>query len=563
MGLFKTPPRIFWEVPSIVQGTKAVGTVRLVCPAAVTIDRIVVELRCSISAVIRSAAIQTDETVRVVVLEERRELAAGPHEVAIAFDVPSSLPPTCFAGSFRVSWSASVQVSIPWWLDASKAFPITVTPMPVQTPEPRPVVARAQTPWPDFSVELDSDVIVAGGALRGRFVFHDEHIHHYTSAIIALRCDVEGQHWSMSESPDRLSESQVVTSRVVSLRRERSGAGVAFELPISFNVFPEIVLRRLEARWSVAFQVRASSIWRPELVVPLTVAPGRGVGTHAATMVSGGALRNPELRRQWAQVGLDHGYDNVNDVLLKRLHGGELAVTLRAGLLYHVVEAVLRMWPIDVGFRVEGGRLRCREPAQERALDLAIAPHAGAVKFIAAGDGHLRVAADMAFGSFPSLEGKLSSVESVCKAVLEVRAQLPVPDSVAHVVDVFADAAARLGGELVVAGMDIWGARDDMPFSLETRWDHDGALLCTALTVRPLLAIAARFHGHWGPDEFPAELPSGLAPLLEGALGLAIGPYAIELYLSPAPTSADDAVDRLEALIAVGHKLSMRGGLYR
>jgi hypothetical protein len=138
-----------------------------------------------------------------------------------------------------------------------------------------------------------------------------------------------------------------------------------------------------------------------------------------------------------------------------------------------------------------------------------------------------------------------------------------VPDSAAHVATVFAEIAARLGGELEIVGMDVWGIRDEMPFSAETRWNREGQLQCTALTVTPLLPISSRFHGRWGPDGPTDALADGLAPLLDDAIGVAVGAYRFELYLPPAPENADAIVERLEALIAVGRRLSMRDGIYR
>jgi hypothetical protein len=44
---------------------------------------------------------------------------------------------------------------------------------------------------------------------------------------------------------------------------------------------------------------------------------------------------------------------------------------------------------------------------------------------------------------------------------------------------------------------------------------------------------------------------------------VAVGAYRFELYLPPAPENADAIVERLEALIAVGRRLSMRDGIYR
>ena len=564
MALIKTPPAIHWEMPTLVPGVETRGRIRLVCSAPITIDGIDVKFRCTVSAVIRSIAIRDRKIVHVAVLRGRRELGTGAHDFDLSLRVPETSPPACGVGSFRVSWVATVRVSIPWWIDAVRRIPVFVAPMPMPEPEPRPAVFRADPPWPDFRVQLDSDVVQAGGVLRGRFVLADAGVHHYQSAMVTLRCELEGQHWGGAETGTTLDETKVVTSRVVSLAPERVvDDGVPFELPIPLYVFPAIRLDKLRVRWLASFQVRASSMWRPELTAPLTVRAGRGAGSSSAPAVEGSLLGDPRLRREWARAGLASGFDNADDVLFKRLAGGDMVVSLRPGIIYHDIEAELRMWPIDVGFRVEGGRLRCREPSQERALDQALLRHAGRVRFRSAGDGYLRVTADTAYSSWQPLERHLEAVEALFNAVLDVRLRMPIPDSVAHVAPVFEDAARRLGGELVVAGLDIFGARDEMPFSLETRWDRDGSLLCTALTVRPLLAVAARYHGHWGPDGFPDELPAGLAPLLDGAFGLAVGPHAIELYLAPAPTSADEVVDRLEALIAVGLRLSMRGGLYR
>ncbi|MEM6995790.1 MAG: hypothetical protein AAF721_35095, partial [Myxococcota bacterium] len=228
-----------------------------------------------------------------------------------------------------------------------------------------------------------------------------------------------------------------------------------------------------------------------------------------------------------------------------------------------------RMAEVDIGLYVDDGQLRCRDPGHNRAIAAATDGLTRRHGAASANDQHIRF-------EFADGGTRRSAIVALARwsavlvdTVLDVREQLPAPASAAYLEPAFEEAAELLGATFVAAGMDVWGRRDEVPFSLETRWSGAGHYHNTTLAVGSLIPIDGRYRGQFPMSALPDELPEGLAELLEGAEAVTIVTHGVEIHFPATPQGEQAAFDvpamvaRLEALVAIGLRLSMRDGVYR
>ena len=123
-----------------------------------------------------------------------------------------------------------------------------------------------------------------------------------------------------------------------------------------------------------------------------------------------------------------------------------------------------------------------------------------------------------------------------------------------------------LGGRLVNAAMRIEDATDQMPFQLKTHWDELGRPSRTVLELRPNGTIDTRYRMAWTIAQGVDSLVHGGLPLAElcsGARGLAIDAEHVRVVLSGPLEDPSREMERVAALVRVGHRLSGRAGVYR
>jgi len=366
------------------------------------------------------------------------------------------------------------------------------------------------------------------------------------------------------------------------------GVPVPFSVLVPSGIIPSFSVYDLGMRWQLRVTFRAGTALHHTVTVPLDVLSAEAPPPASGLAPSLALLGTGRRHQAWARAAEQTGFALEHGALVRRFQGCTLTIAHESGPPHgHRLVADARMEEVDIGVYMEGGRLRCRDPEHARRLAEATDVLTERHPLASADDRHLRYTVADGGMRAEALVAVARWSEALVTAVLEVRAQLPAPASVAHLAPAFERAAAMLGGIFVPAGMDVWGRRDDVPFSLETRWQAGGQC-CTVLTVGSLLPIDGRYHGRATTEAWPAELPAGLGEALDGAEALEIGPYRIELVFPPLPAASSEGegedegeatmdartdvrtdarmnalVERLEALIAVGRRLSLRDGVYR
>lgn len=490
----------------------------------------------------------------------RVELPQGQHEYDAIFELPRGTPGTYSGSILMISWTSKVHIDIPWWPDRRGFFSMHVAGEgTTNRAAPQVFVSDARGPkgrGPYAELSLGSTTIEPGGEIRGRIALSNVDHNRYRAVEFALAAkETFKPHGSSVDRPARWRQA---------LSAPVENEAIPFHLRVPDTLTPGFRRTRMALEWQLELELDVAWGRNPVLWIPLEVRLPDVVGSGETVEASPLAVGSERLQQIWRKAARDAGFDYADERMAKLVSGRRLTIRRehrgRRGLCL-VAEAMLR--EVDIGLHVRKGLLRCRDDRHSELIGAATDELASAVPLRDADDARIRWATDEAGTRVEPLVAVAEATERLVRAFVDARAELPVPADMADMEEAFARVARRLGGRFERAGVDIFGARDEVPFSLETRWDHDGRLSCTALTVQSLIPIDARFHGAWHGADRPSELPEGLAALLDDALGLSIDEERIELYFPPRPDDLDALAERVEGLVAVGLTLSMRAGGYR
>ncbi len=581
MPLFKTSPRIEVHVPQVVIGVPSRAVLTLHCSKAVPIDS--VNVRLSGEALHRpqgsSASPSAPDVLETpmflllvrhfVPIRERVELAAGSYHYPFDILLPDGLPGSYRGPRLNIRWRISVRVSIPWWPDPISTFDLSVVPRSPPPATASPPILFTTNPngpsgrSPYAEVSLASTVVRAGEVLRGLISVANT-AHHRYRVRLTLMQRLATRHVGISSA-----DTDPITT--VQLRPPaRDDQPFPFGIQIPTRIIPAFAAYQMQLSWQLSCVIESDAFSARTLMIPIDIVPRDTVlcDDHRAPSL---ALIGSERRDQaWSSAAAATGYAYDSGALTRQLGACVLTISLESsGDHGNRLVADARIDEVDIGLCLEDGMLRCRDAEQSARIAEATDALTKKHRLASADDRHLRYEVPDGGTRADALVALARWFEVLVTTVLQVRAALPAPASVAHLQPAFERAAEVLAARFVPAGMDVWGCRNDVRFSLETRWNASGGYRNTTLTVGSVLPISARFHGHFTPEAWPEQLPEGLAELLEDVVAVVIWAWRIELHLPPVPNDdtreveIDRWVDRLEALHAVGRRLSMRDGVYR
>lgn len=562
--LLKRRPGIRLTVPqTIAAGTPFRACAVLRCKEPVPVDAVTVELLCT--------SVWDDQGVRELQTLARHvarplldptELPAGEHELAVAFALPAHVPGSYTGRHLSVRWSMRVHVDIPWWPDARATFLVFVQSHSAQErAAPMAQVFATSTSGPVgrrpyAEASLGSTLVEPGGVVRGRVALSNTAYNQYR----ALRLSLVAIETATSIAVRTMHD--VVRRWTVPLTAAQDDVPIELALQLPTGLIPGFVSGGVELSW--ALEIRIDTAWAidTKLWIPLEVrATGGSSAEEVAVPQSVGAER---LAKVWTVAARHVGWSYAGDALTQRLADCRLEIRRehrgRRGLR---LRGELSFGDLDLGLRLERGRLRCRDAGQGRVLAEHTDPWAADLEISHVDDQRIVCAlGDSGFRIGPVVE-LAQRLEAFARALVTAREQLPAPADMVDAVPWFRAAARRLGAELELASMDIRGVRDELRFSLQTQWDEDGTLARTVIEARPTLPVDGRWHQRWSGVGEPGPMPEGLAALVPGAKGLIVDEGSIQLEFPACREDPEPLVGRLEALLELARRLSGRGLGYR
>jgi len=563
MGLLKTRPEIRLGIPRvIVPGDSVSARVVLRCSAPVPIDALSIEFVATgfwYTSTQHGQQRNTLDLVRMVgrPVTERAELEVGDHEYVVCFAVPGDAPASFSGGLLSVEWKFRVRADIPWWPDAKATFVAHVAPRPSPEVAERPRVFASNADGPQGTkpyAELSLGEVVSGEALEGTVALSNTEHNDYRALEFRLT--------SLEEIPSMFSS-----------RRERHKHG-GWKIPLSSpgenelirfslklpTIAPAFETQKLSLSWLL--EVRLSLGWALDttLWIPLEV---RTRGAEDRTEMSAPlAVGSDRLAQVWQQAGRETGFNyrdaelsresGVARLVIRREHRGRRGLRLLAEARYP---------DLDLGLRVDDGRLRARDAAQAEILGSNTDPKLEGLVLEHADDTRLLFSVDDPGTRMRSVAETADRFAAFWHAFETAHESLPAPADMLDAVPAFQAAARRLGGDLDVASMDIRGSRHEIPFALEVQWDDEGHAR-TMLEVRPALPIDARWHQRWSGGPL-GPVPKGIEALLDGARSVEVDAEAIRIVFPSCGSDVQPMVERVEAMLEVARRLSGQGAGYR
>lgn len=565
VGLIKTRPDVQLRGPSVLSvGQPTTLRVDVHCPEALDVAEITLEIVGAMVPQTSSSAgnntvgrVQLARYVATLV-DGPLTLRKGDHEFSATVTIADGMPGTYDGQSMAVDWTAKVHVDIPWWPDRRAFFSLRVAGRGATTLAPAQVfVSDTRGPrgrGPYAEVSLASTTVEPGKELLGRIALAN--VAHNRYRAIRFRLAAKVNRPTHTGVDDRARWRMALDEPV-------ENQAIPFRLPLPTGITPGFAQGRVAMQWQLELELDVAWGRNPILWIPLEVL-GRPEEVGAPVQASPLAVGSERLALVWQRAARLSGFDYADERLAILVDGRRLVIRRehrgRRGFGL-VAEAALRR--VDLGLRITKGKLRCRDDAQSALLAAATDPLLKRCPLNDVDEQSLRWSADDSGTRVEPVAELAQTALAFVRAFVEARERMEPPAALAVYGDQFVRAARRLGARLLRASMDIEGVRDEVPFSLQPRWDADDKLSCVVLSVRPAIPIDARYHGLFREGDGPESMPPGLQDALQGADGLAIDAETIEVIRPPTLDDVAVYAERLEALIAVALSLSMRGPGYR
>lgn len=504
---------------------------------------------------------------RAACIQEHVELAARQHHLHADLVLDRNAPGSYPGRRFSVRWTVTVRVSIPWWPDATRTVELFVvqrgdTTRVVGPAPPRLFVSDLRGPVgqaPYVEVSLNSTTAVAGQPLHGYVSLANTAHNHYFAIGIRL---VQRVHRQFHHQP--LTSVEPVAHQFLPIKTATENTALPFSIAVPPTLVSGFKVFRVQMQWLLQVETRINGRPPLRLDIPVEVAPSTTPLPQAHGAPSLAAIGSARVHNIWRQAASDTGFSLEAGGLVRRFGADTLTLSLRNDEHSGKQLAVdLHMREVDIGLHSNRGRLQCRDPEHTQQIVSATEAVIARRRANHVDDRHVQFLIDDGGRRREAVVRWARWGEAVAHALLQARAALGPAASAAHLLPEFERAAERLGGRLSPAGMDVWGHREPLPFSLETRWGERDALLDITIAVGTSIAIDGRFHGAFFAPNWPETLPEGVAELLHDAMGLTVSANGIEIHFAPEAGTIDDRVEALETLIGIGQRLSMLAGVYR
>jgi hypothetical protein len=502
------------------------------------------------------------------VLDAEVELGEGEHQYRARFELPEHLPASYVGREIRIEYAIDVHVDIPWWPDARASFLLRAasTKSPVPSDERRVFVSDLEGPparRPYVEVSLGSTELVPSETLHGAVALANVASNEYRAVKMAL-VRVETMEVPLVKHSVHVREAQWT----LALESPGENEPSRFSLTLPPYMVPGFEIQGFSVEWFL--EVVADVAWArdPKVWIPVQIR-ARGLaeeGMRRAPL----AVGSERLALVWSKVAEQTGLEFAEGVLrgkhgeteieIRREHRGRKGVFVVGEVVYPDLGIDLRhtepkaKQPLSGrdATQVEWLCKKLEEPLAERAPDEA-------------DDQHMLWELDDAGQRVDRMVSFSTAVQAVAAALEPVRSQIPPPDSMRDQMASWEAAAARLGGVLHRGKMAIVASREEIGLELQTEFHVSGEPARLVLEVRPTMPIDVRHHMDWYADE-GEPLPRGdldLAGPCEGAAAVKVDKQRVQVVLPADPLDLEDAVARLQALLALGRKLSGKMDGYR
>lgn len=444
-------------------------------------------------------------------------LAPGVWVREVEVPLPGDLAPSYHSGLSTIGYEVTLHVSIPWWPDLERSYPIVVRPRPTAAPARSPQVFTTQAGEhrgddPVLELSLETDRLTPGGSLGGSVAITG--LGGRTLRRVELECSaVETALVTSSAGPHGTEQARWEVHQGT----PGDGEAVAFRVGLPASMAPSFespfirVEHVIEARAVVAFGRDVT------LRVPVTVAyeaapvtdGGRGLATPLVGRDRYAAVWREAIERVAARGGQPFTHDAERGRTTFAARGVHVTVTeeQREGLGPCLV-AALSWEPLGLGLRVAdrrwtdfGGRVegvdaelqkrftvKAREGAQVRDLlssatrdllalfDEAALDDEGAVVLRKGG-----------VYQVSGLERFLALTQDLARHLAARIEALPPPRGAESALGAYERFARDRGARLRVGDLSVhgWAVRG-VPLSLTQRFDAEGALVASVLAgARP------------------------------------------------------------------------------
>lgn len=527
-------------------------------------------------------------------------LPKGGYEYPCFFELPEWVPPSHEGQAVRIAYRVGVHVSISWWPDRRTFFGIKVVQPPAGGGHPpgrpvrlisRPAGMVGTEPYAELS--LGSDCVAPGKMLAGAVALGNVRFNRYEGVTLSL----------MAREVLKSGGQAGVAARYslrLKLSQPAEGEPIPFTMRIPWGLTPSFERPSWALVWALEVRVQMRSGSHPELVanIPLKMGPAESKeGEQGKLIQAPPSVGSPRLEQIWRSVGDELGltvteegmYGALDDVELwiRQEHRGRQGVYLVGELSYRSLHLDLTMHPARGLRRRLGGGVTLgldadfdrkyyiigREDRQVvallTALRLALAPFT-----VQQMDDQRMVVDRRGSGQDrDALARFVTWVRELAKSLLAARWAIPPPTSMAAAVPAWRELARRLGSDLELACMAVFGTFAGQASEVKTIWTRSRPT-CTRITLYPVYSINEAYHlsisaaqgGVIDPDRITV-LPEGAPPLVReltrGAFSFGVDRKSVQVELEAPLLSPQPALDRLEALARLCKLLRPGGGPYR
>jgi hypothetical protein len=502
------------------------------------------------------------------VLDAEVELGEGELQYRARFELPNHLPASYVGREIRIEYAVDVHVDIPWWPDARASFLLRVagTKSPVPSDDRRVFVSDLEGPparRPYVEVSLGSTELVPSDTLRGAVALANVDSNEYRAVKLAL-VRLETMQVPLGKHSVPIREAQWT----LALDSPGENEPVRFSLTLPPYMVPGFEVQGFSVEWFL--EVVADVAWArdPKVWIPVQIR-ARGLaeeGMRRAPL----AVGSERLALVWSKVAEQTGLELGDGVLrgavgdteieIRREHRGRKGVFVVGELVYP-----------DLGIDLRPAEKKDEQPLCGRdatqvewlcgKLEEALTDRPPSE----ADDTHMLWELDDAGQRVDRMVTFCTEVRAVAGKLEPARSQIPPPESMLDQMASWESAAGRLGGVLHRGKMAITASREEIDLELCTEFHVSGEPARLVLEMRPTMPIDVRHHMDWFADEGeplpPHELE--LARVCEGAAAVAVDKERVQVVLSADPLDLEDAVARLQALLALGRKLSGKMDGYR
>jgi hypothetical protein len=451
---------------------------------------------------------------------EKGELEAAEYHYRASFEIPDSLPPTYLGAAIEHHAWITVRVAIPWWLDVSESFDVTIVPHPVARPLPVAAAGsslRAGEPF--VEVSLGAQRFAPGDSITGAIAFGNlgsARLEYCEAALVGYEKFVGS---GMRYGPLKVEVEAHRHTAFLAVTGEGQGRAIPFRVAVPASTQPSLALPRGTLFWifEVRLVVQGAATVVHRTPVTIEVFEGRARATSAEPPAIGASRWHALWEEAGSKLGLTIDRKKLN--LTGELSGCAVSLTvgnddaMRGSL---VARLRFRSWGIGLSlsnnralgigtyfpadelgrrFRIKG-----RDPVQ---IDATLTPalRAALLGFdeVRLGDDQIEVRSATPGYEKRGIAAFLGRITALAQALDRAADKIPAPTGMAPFLRAWRSFAAVCDAELTVGNMAITGGEfEGAVFEIRTELEARMPVATTLdLVIDPPLdaAVARAVHG--------------------------------------------------------------------